>query len=66
MSSRLTSNLVCLAVALLGAAAFAAIALNRGESMDAAWLVTGCFLRPAVCTTENRQQVIEPARLFPR
>src|SRR5215472_2402226 len=41
----LQSKLLWAAVALLGAVAFAIIALNRGESVNAAWLVTA-----AVCT----------------
>ena len=38
------TRLLWIAVALLGAVAFAIVALNRGEAVNAAWLVTA-----AVC-----------------
>ncbi|HWJ07277.1 MAG TPA: carbon starvation CstA family protein [Steroidobacteraceae bacterium] len=38
-----SSTLIWLAVAALGAFAFAAIALNRGESVNSAWLVTAAL-----------------------
>src|ERR1019366_8709050 len=43
--SKLLSALIWVAVALLGAAAFAWLALSRGETISAAWLLTA-----AVCT----------------
>ena len=43
--SRILRVLLWTAVALLGAAAFAVVALQRGETVNAAWLVTA-----AVCT----------------
>lgn len=43
-SSTLQTKLLWLGVALLGAVAFAIVALNRGESVNAAWLVVA-----AVC-----------------
>jgi carbon starvation protein len=43
--NRVTSFFLWGAIALLGAASFAAVALNRGESVNAVWLVTA-----ALCT----------------
>ena len=40
MSSRLMSHIAFAAIAVLGAFAFAGIALNRDEPVSAAWLVT--------------------------
>ena len=41
--NRLTSILLWVAIAIVGAASFAALALNRGESVNAAWLVTAAL-----------------------
>jgi Carbon starvation protein CstA len=41
--NRTLSYLIWTAVALLGAFAFAGIALNRGEPISAAWLVTAAI-----------------------
>src|SRR5438093_7152820 len=38
-SNTLQTKLLWIAVALLGAVAFAIVALNRGEAVNAAWLV---------------------------
>ena len=41
--SKLGSNVLWIAVAIVGAFAFAALALGRGESVNAAWLVTAAL-----------------------
>ena len=43
MSNRALSLIIWLAIAVLGAFAFAAIALNRNEPVSAAWLVTAAI-----------------------
>src|SRR3974390_1715169 len=43
-SNGLQNKILWIAIALLGAVAFAIVALNRGEAVNAAWLVTA-----AVC-----------------
>src|SRR5438445_1440451 len=41
--NRFTSILLWVAIAIIGAFSFAALALNRGESVNAAWLVTAAL-----------------------
>ena len=41
--NRLLQSLLWPALAILGAFSFAAIALNRGEPVSAAWLVTAAL-----------------------
>ena len=43
-SNGVQNKILWIAIALLGAVAFAIVALNRGEAVNAAWLVTA-----AVC-----------------
>jgi carbon starvation protein len=42
-TSALQTKLLWIAVALLGAVAFAIVALNRGEAVNAAWLVVAAI-----------------------
>ena len=41
--NKLASNLLWPAIGVIGAFAFGAIALNRGESVSAVWLVTAAL-----------------------
>src|SRR5262249_54345219 len=70
-SSAPQSKLLWIAIALLGAVAFAIVALNRGETVNAAWLVI-----PATCIysiahpfyglfVANRALGVDAARLTP-
>src|SRR3989304_10395390 len=71
MNTKIFSTLGWVAVALLGAAALGGIALNRGESINAMWLITAALCVHAIAYrfyaawVASKVLLIDPTRATP-